>query len=317
MSDSEIDLAVNRESLYGTIVEPTYSGVTSFMRRKYTRDLSGVDVAVSGVPYDLATTYRSGARLGPRAIRSISSTLSWEAAVMGWNFDPFDELAVTDYGDCYFDPGRPEQVPDAIYNHAKSILDAGAAMLTLGGDHFISYPLIKAHAEVHGPISLIHFDAHSDTWADEEGRIDYGTMFYHAARDGIIDAENSVQVGMRTYNPDTHGYNVYEAEWVHEHGAAKTVEKIRETVGDRPCYFTFDIDCLDPSFAPGTGTPVVGGLSTAQALRIIRGLGGINLVGMDMVEVAPAYDVSEITALAGATIALNLLCLYARGKKPD
>lgn len=304
------DLAFTREGLYGTTVEATFAGATSFMRRKYSRDLTGVDVAITGVPYDLATSNRSGARLGPRAVRAISSTLSW-GTVMGWGFDPFNSLAAVDYGDCSFDSGRPDQIPDEIYQHAKTILDQDTAMLMLGGDHFSTYPVIKAHAEKHGPISLIHFDAHSDTWEDEDGRIDHGTMFYHAAKQGIVDPEHSAQVGMRLFNPDSHGYNVYPAEWVHENGIEKTIAAIRQVVGDRPCYVSFDIDCLDPSYAPGTGTPVVGGLSSHQALKIIRGLAGINIVGMDVVEVAPAYDVSEITALAAATIGLDLLCLYA------
>lgn len=308
------DLAFTREDLYGTTPEHAFAGATSFMRRKYSRILTGVDVAVSGVPYDLATSNRSGARMGPRAVRNISSTLSW-GTVMGWNFDPFDKLAVIDYGDCDFDPGRPHLVPDEIHAHAKHILDNNVAMLTLGGDHFVTYPIVKAHAEKHGPISLIHFDAHSDTWEDEDGRIDHGTMFYHAAKQGIIDPTTSAQVGMRLANPKTHGYNVFNAKWVHDNGIDATAAKIKEVVGDNPCYLTFDIDCLDPSFAPGTGTPVCGGLSTHQALHIIRGLEGINLVGMDMVEVAPAYDVGEITSLAGATIALDILCLYASSKE--
>ncbi|MEP5566375.1 MAG: agmatinase [Halioglobus sp.] len=312
MTKELTDLAITRDSLYGTIEEPTYSGITSFMRRRYTRDLKGVDVAVTGVPYDLATTNRSGTRLGPRAIRAASSFLSWGDAVDGWNFDPFNDLAVVDVGDCNFDPGRPEQVPEAIYQHARDIVQEDVALLTLGGDHFISYPLLRAHAEKHGPISLIHFDAHSDTWEDEEGRIDHGTMFYHAAKQGIVDAPHSVQVGMRTFNADTHGYQVYDADWVHDNGPQATIDVIKETVGNRPCYLTFDIDCLDPAFAPGTGTPVIGGLSTQQARKILRGLAGINIVGMDLVEVAPAYDVSEITALAGATLALDMLCLYAK-----
>ena len=312
MSKELTDLAMTRDSLYGTVEEPTYSGITSFMRRRYSRDLSGVDVAVTGVPYDLATTNRPGTRLGPRAIRAASTIMAWGDAVAGWGFDPFDDLAVIDYGDCSFDPGRPDQVPEEIYQHAKAIIDQGPALLTLGGDHFISYPLLRANAEKHGPISLIHFDAHSDTWEDEEGRIDHGTMFYHAAKQGIVDPAHSVQVGMRTHNSDTHGYNVYDAEWVHENGIAATIKVIREAVGERPCYLTFDIDCLDPAFAPGTGTPVVGGLNTHQARMILRGLTGINLVGMDLVEVAPAYDVGEITALAGATLALDMLCLYAK-----
>ena len=317
MTKETNDLAMTRENLYGTIEEPTYAGITSFLRRRYTRDLSGVDVAVTGVPYDLATTNRPGTRLGPRAIRAASTIMAWGDAVSGWGFDPFEELAVVDYGDCLFDHGRPEQVPEEIYQHARTIIAQETGLLTLGGDHFVSYPLLRAHAEKYGPISLIHFDAHSDTWEDEDGRIDHGTMFYHAAKQGIVDPAHSVQVGMRTFNADTHGFNIYDAEWVHENGIAATVDVIREAVSNRPCYLTFDIDCLDPAFAPGTGTPVVGGLNTHQARMILRGLAGLNLVGMDLVEVAPAYDVGEITALAGATLALDMLCLYTRRQTPD
>ena len=304
------DLAFTRHSNLGTVVEPSYGGALSFMRRRFSRDLVDADVAVVGIPYDLATTNRSGARLGPRAIRAISSNLSWETAVNGWGYDPFERINVVDYGDFGFDPGRPEQVPARLEAQASAILASDTAMLALGGDHFVTYPLLKACAAKHGPISLIHFDAHSDTWEDEDGRIDHGTMFYHAAKDGIVDAARSIQLGMRTHNPATHGYRVYDADWVHEHSAETVITTIRAVVGDRPCYLTFDIDCLDPSCAPGTGTPVVGGLNVRQALKILRGLGGINLVGMDLVEVAPAYDVSEITALAGATLALNMLCIY-------
>ncbi|EAQ97486.1 agmatinase [Congregibacter litoralis] len=305
------DLAFTRENDRGTVVEPSYGGATSFMRRRYTRNLENIDVAVVGIPYDLATTNRSGTRLGPRAIRSISSNLSWETAVNGWGYDPFERISVVDYGDFGFDPGLPADIPAVLESQAREILKSDTAILALGGDHFITYPLLKACAEKHGPLSLIHFDAHSDTWEDEVGRIDHGTMFWHAAQDGTVDPGRSIQLGMRTHNPDTHGYNVYDADWVHDHSAAEAIAKIHETVGDNPCYLTFDIDCLDPSFAPGTGTPVVGGLSTQQALRILRGLGGLNIVGMDLVEVAPAYDVSEVTALAGATLALNMLCIYS------
>lgn len=305
------DLAFTRDCDHGTIVEPSYGGALSFMRRRFSRDLADADVAVVGIPYDLATTNRSGARLGPRAIRAISSNLSWEAAVNGWGYDPFERIRVVDYGDFGFDPGRPDQVPAQLEAQAAAVLATDTAMLALGGDHFVTYPLLKACADRYGPISLIHFDAHSDTWEDEDGRIDHGTMFYHAAKQGIVDASRSIQLGMRTHNPDTHGYQVYDADWVHETSATTVISTIRDVVGDRPCYLTFDIDCLDPSCAPGTGTPVVGGLSARQALQILRGLGGIKLVGMDLVEVAPAYDVSEITALAGATLALNMLCIFS------
>ena len=308
------DYAFTRESHYGSVSEPTYGGALSFLRRKYTRELDGVDVAVSGVPLDLATTNRPGARFGPAGIRAASAQIAW-ARPHGYDFDPLDRLAVIDYGDCLFDFGRPEQVPERIEAHAKTILDAGVSMLTLGGDHFISYPLLRAHAEVHGTLSLLHFDAHSDTWTDEaEERIDHGTMFYYAAKQGLVDPARSVQVGLRTYNAETHGFNILDARWVHRNGPEAAVAEIRRILGGHKTYLTFDIDCLDPAFAPGTGTPVCGGLSTAQTIEIFRGMAGVNLIGMDVVEVAPIYDVGQITALAGATLAAEYLCLLAHDR---
>jgi len=305
------DYAITRDSLYGTTPEPTYAGVTSFMRRKYTQDLEGVDVAVTGVPFDTATTNRPGTRLGPRGIRNASTIMAWERPY-GMEFDPFDKLAVADVGDCYFDHGKPESIPAAIEEHAFKIIDQGPGLLTLGGDHFISYPLLKAHARKHGaPLSLLHFDAHSDTWADEDDRIDHGTMFYWAAKYGIVDPASSVQVGLRTENPDTMGFNVIDAPRVHRIGIDAVVEEARKHLGNNPVYVTFDIDCLDPSYAPGTGTPVCGGLTSHQAMSILRGLKGINVVGMDVVEVAPAYDVAEITSLAATHLAMEMLYLYA------
>jgi agmatinase len=305
------DNAFLRDSLYGTTPEPTYGGATSFMRRKYTRDLEGVDVVVAGVPLDTATTNRPGARFGPRAIRAASTIMAWEKPY-GMEFDPFDRLAVTDYGDCFFDHGRPESVPAAIEEHAAAIIGKGAGLLSLGGDHFISYPLLRAHARQHGDsLSLVHFDAHSDTWPDEGGRVDHGTMFHYAAKERLVDPARSVQIGLRTTNADTMGFNIVDASWAHMHRAEEVANRVREITGDRPVYLTFDIDCLDPCFAPGTGTPVCGGLSSFQAMEILRSLRGINVIGMDVVEVAPAYDVGEITALAAAHIAMEMLYLYA------
>ena len=309
------DHAFTSRDLKGTNLEPTYSGALSFMRRKYSKELADVDVVVSGFPLDTATTNRPGARFGPRAIRAASSNNAWNRPY-GAEFDPFDRLAVIDYGDCHWDHGRPEEIPAAIEAHAAHVLGSGASLLALGGDHFISYPLLKAYAKRHGPLSLIHFDAHSDTWDDAEGagRVDHGTMFYHAAKDGLVDPRRSVQIGLRTHNDDLMGFNVLDAPWVHENGGAKTAAEVRRIVGGHGAYLTFDIDCLDPSFAPGTGTPVPGGLSSAQAIAILRGLAGIRFLGMDIVEVAPAYDVSEITALAAAHLAHEWLALYAFGR---
>ena len=305
------DFAINRESLYGITNEPTYAGVTSFMRRKYTQDLEGVDLAVTGVPLDTATTGRPGARFGPRGIRAASTIISWMRPY-DTEVDPFEKLAVIDYGDCFFDFGRPETVPGAIEAHAWNIISKGPGLLTLGGDHFIAWPLLKAHAQKHGkPLSLLHFDAHSDTWPDEEGRVDHGTMFWHAAKEGLVDPKQSVQIGLRTTNDETLDFNILDAPWVHENGIDAVVTRTREILGDRPVYLSFDIDCLDPSFAPGTGTPVCGGLSSHQAIQILRRLCGINLVGMDLVEVSPTYDAGEMTALAGATLAVEMINMYA------
>ncbi|MDH4049620.1 MAG: agmatinase [Gammaproteobacteria bacterium] len=315
MDKKNTDNAITRQSLYGTTPEPTYAGVLSFSRRKYTRDLDGVDLVISGVPLDTATTNRPGARFGPRAIRAASTIMAWEKPY-GFKFDPFDKLAVIDYGDCFLEFGRPQNVPAQIEEHAWKIIDRGPGLLSLGGDHFVAYPLLKAHARKHGaPLSLLHFDAHSDTWEDEEGRIDHGTMFFHAVKEGLIDPATSVQIGLRTQNGDTLGFNVLDGPWVQENGIGAVIRQTRKVLGDRPVYLSFDIDCLDPSFAPGTGTPVCGGLSSYQAISILRGLAGINLVGMDVVEVAPAYDVGEITALAAAHLAMEMIGLYA--SRPD
>jgi agmatinase len=312
MKRTSSDHAFTAQEIKGTRQEPTYSGALSFLRRRYTRDLAGVDVAVTGIPLDTATTSRPGARYGPRGIRLMSSQIAW-ARPYGCDFDPLEKLAVVDYGDCVWDHGRPAEIPAAIEAHADTIISTGAAMLSMGGDHFVSYPLLKAHAKRHGPLSLVHFDAHSDTWndADGAGRVDHGTMFYHAAREGIVDPKRSVQIGLRTHNDDLMGFNVLDAPWVHEHGATAVAAEARRIVGRNKAYLTFDIDCLDPSFAPGTGTPVAGGLSSAQAFAILKGLAGIDFVGMDIVEVAPPYDVADITALAAAHIAHEWLALYA------
>jgi len=310
-TDKDWDNAFTGADLRGTVEHsPAYGGALSFMRRKYTRDLTGVDVAVTGIALDTATSNRPGARFGPRAIRAASTIISW-ARPWPWGFDPLERLAVIDYGDCEIDFGDLASIKPMIEKHIDRILEDGAASLILGGDHYATYPALIAYARRHGPLSLVHFDAHSDTWSDDPKRVDHGTMFYHAANAGIVDDKRSVQIGLRTTNDDTLGFNVLDARWVQENGPAAVAEKIKGVVGDNKTYLTFDIDCLDPSCAPGTGTPVCGGLSSYQALEIIRGIAGINLVGMDVMEVAPAYDVGEITALAGATLAAELLCLYA------
>lgn len=306
----QTDLAITRNSPYGSQAEPTYSGVTSFLRRRYSKDLDGVDVAVIGVPFDVATTGRPGTRFGPRAVRAASAMLAW-CPPYAWGFDPLDKLHVIDWGDVFFDSGDIANAPALITEAYRQFNKANVLPLTLGGDHFISYPILQALAEKHGPLSLIHFDAHCDTWKDDSGRIDHGTMFYQAAKSGIVDPSRSIQIGMRTFNNETHGYEVLDARWLHTHGVVKALEAIKARIGNNPCYLSFDIDFLDPAFAPGTGTPVVGGFDTHTALEFIRGMAGINLVGADVVEVSPPYDNADITALAGASLAQEMLGLFA------
>ncbi len=291
--------------------EMTYGGALSFLRRRYSRDLAGVDVAVLGVPYDSAVTNRPGTRFGPRAIRSASVLLA-ELKAFPFGFDLATSLSIVDYGDVMLDPHHPETVAPAIEAAAVAILASGARLLTLGGDHFVAWPLMRAHAARHGPLALIQFDAHGDLWPDDPGRIDHGVMMGRAIRDGVVDAATSTQIGIRTFHDSTEGLEVLTAPWVHRYGVDATLEVVRARTGDAPVYVSFDIDALDPAYAPGTGTPVSGGLAAWQALELIRGLGSLNLVGMDIVEVSPPYDHAEITAIAAATLAHDWLCVIAR-----
>jgi agmatinase len=307
----QVDTAVTRQGFKGHSFENTFAGAPSFLRRTYAKDLSGVDIAVTGIPFDQAVTNRPGARLGPRAIREASALQSPDAPY-GWGFDVMEEFAIADHGDMAFDYATPAEVPARIEAHAAAILDQGAAMVTLGGDHSISLPLLRAHAARHGPLGLVQFDAHTDTWADDDaGRVDHGTGFYKAVKEGLVDPARSVQVGIRTDNPDTLGIEIIDAAELHRIGPAACAERIRARLGQGASYLSFDIDALDPAFAPGTGTPVWGGMSSAQAAAILRGLAGINLVGGDVVEVSPPFDPAGITAVAGAHVAVEILCLWA------
>ncbi len=305
------DQAFRAESNNERWLEMTYGGALSFLRRRYTRDLTDVDVAVSGIPYDAAVTYRPGCRLGPRAIRAASVQLS-ELDAFPYGFDPFKTLSVVDVGDCMINPHHPDTVVDSITEHTRRLLDANVRTLTFGGDHFVTYPILKAHAEKHGPIALVQFDAHCDTWVDDGTRMDHGTMFARAVNDGLVDASASTQLGLRTYNDHDAGFEILTSPWVHRNGIDKALEIIIERAADKPVYVSFDVDGLDPAFAPGTGTPVSGGLASWQALEFIRGLTPLNLVGMDVVEVSPPYDHAEITALAAATVAHDWLCVLAQ-----
>ena len=307
---NEIDTAFTRKGLRGYAFENAFGGATSFLRRTYTKDLTGVDLAVTGVPFDQAVTHRTGTRFGPRAIREASSLQPYDPP-HGWGTDPLEDMAVIDYGDLAFDYAKTAEFPERLTDHIRTILAAGAGSVTLGGDHFITWPILKAYAEKFGPMSVIHFDAHSDLWQDDDlTRIDHGTMMYKAVKTGVVDPKRSVQIGIRTFCDDYLGMNVIDARECHEIGVTRIVEKVKAIVGDNPVYLTFDIDALDPAFAPGTGTPVWGGLASWQAAAILRDLAGVNLVGGDVVEVSPPYDTTGATAIAGAHVAYELICLY-------
>ncbi|GIU15520.1 agmatinase [Shewanella sp. c952] len=272
---------------------------------------SDADVVVLGLPFDMATTGRSGGRMGPGAIRQASVNLAWEESRWPWQFKLSDHIKVVDAGDLVYDCGDSADFTQRVEDFATAIVESGKAMLSFGGDHFVTLPLLRAHYKKHGKMALLHFDAHTDTYS-QGSKYDHGTMFYHAPKEGIIAAEHSIQVGIRTeYDQSSHLFKVIDAAAANEQSADQIVAQIKERVGDMPLYVTFDIDCLDPAFAPGTGTPVCGGLSSDKAMKIIRGLNGMNIVGMDVVEVAPAYDSAEITALAGATLGLELLHVWA------
>ncbi|TWF56688.1 agmatinase [Neorhizobium alkalisoli] len=313
MAKKTIDHAFTAGSLTSAATDPTFAGALSFMRRRFTKDLSGVDTVVWGIPFDAATSNRPGARFGPQAIRRASAIFDNDPQYP-FDRDLFAEMAVIDYGDCLMDYGNHQETPAAIEAQAKTILDAADFLLTLGGDHFVTWPLLKAHAAKHGPLALVQFDAHQDTWFDDNRRIDHGSFVARAVRDGIIDPARSIQVGIRTHAPDDFGIKLVYGHEVEEMTAGEIAKVITDHVGGGPAYLTFDIDCLDPAFAPGTGTPVAGGPSSAKILSVLRKLGSLDIRGADVVEVAPAYDHADITAIAGATVAMYMLGLRAEQK---
>ncbi|HKL56119.1 MAG: agmatinase [Roseovarius sp.] len=308
---TQVDQAFTSKSSRGLSYENSFGGALSFLRRRYAKDLAGVDLAVTGVPFDQAVTNRPGTRLGPRAIREASALQVFDPPY-GWEgFSPLEEFDIVDHGDLAFDYASIQDFPPALTRHVRAILEAGAASIALGGDHYISLPILRAYAEKFGPVALLQFDAHSDTWADDDmDRVDHGTMFYKAVKEGLIEPARSVQVGIRTVNPNTLGLHSIDARMVHERGPAEIAKMIKDILGDARVYVTFDIDCLDPAFAPGTGTPVWGGLSSAQVAIILRDLAGIDVVGGDVVEVSPPFDAGGATAIAGAHAAMELICLW-------
>jgi agmatinase len=286
-------------------VPPSFLGIA--------RSDPAAPICVAGIPFDLGTTDRAGARFGPAAIRQASRMLIDGDHPVHW-VNPA-ALPLADIGNFAIALGDIAKSLALIEEQSGRI----AHLVALGGDHGITLPLLRALAKRDGPVALVHFDAHVDTWPDNFGQTQaHGTVFYHAIEEGLVRPRQMVQVGIRSpleravhHWTLAQGVTIVSAQKVHEQGPAATAEQIRAIVGDGPAYLSFDIDALDPAVAPGTGTPEVGGLATWQAQAILRRLAGLQFVGMDLVEVSPAYDVAETTALAGATMAWEYLCLLA------
>lgn len=313
MANTNIDHAFTARGKTGASFEPTYAGALSFMRRRYTKDVKGADAIVWGIPFDAAVTNRPGARFGPQAIRRASAILDNDPQYP-FAQDLFETLAVVDYGDCLLDSGNHQKTPATIEREATKLLKSGAFLLSLGGDHFVTYPILKAHAAIHGPLALVQFDAHQDTWPDDGKRIDHGSFVGRAVKEGLIDPDRSIQIGIRTHAPETFGIKILYGHEIEEMRASDIAYAIVDRTGGKKTYVTFDIDCLDPAFAPGTGTPVAGGPSSAKILSTLRQLNQIDIVGADVVEVAPPYDHADITAIAGSTVAMHYLGLLAERK---
>ena len=295
---------------------PRFGGIATFMRLPGETDPADLDVAVIGVPFDIGTSNRPGARFGPRGIRDESVLL--RPYNMATRAAPFDSLRIDDTGDVASSPFDLSSAIEQIEEHFDNLLSDNLITASLGGDHTIVLPILRAMAKKHGPVGLIHVDAHTDINDTMFGaKIAHGTPFRRAVEEGLLDTDRVVQIGVRGT-----GYAADDFDWSREQGfrvvqveecwgksLTPLMSEVREQVGDGPVYLSFDIDGLDPSFAPGTGTPEVGGLTVPQALEIIRGCRGLNLVGFDLVEVAPIYDNSGLTSLTAANLVYEMLCV--------
>jgi agmatinase len=305
-----------------SFVTPRFSGVRTFMRLPNVQDLENSDVAIVGAPFDTGATFRAGARFGPEGIRSVSHLLR--------RYNPsldvviFDHLSVIDYGDVPVVPGYIEESYRRIAEGLEPIHRAGVVPIVLGGDHSIALPELRAAAAVHGPLALVQFDSHPDTWDAYFGeKHTHGTPFRRAVEEGLLSPERSIQVGMRGSIYDQGdwddarelGFDLVPTDAVRKLGMDETIARIRERVGDAKTYVSFDVDFVDPAFAPGTGTPEIGGFTSREAQEFVRGLAGLDLVGCDVVEVYPAYDPAQITALLAANVAHEFLSLIALGRK--
>jgi agmatinase/guanidinopropionase len=310
--------ATNPNPAFGSDLEP-FHGIPTFMRLPASRDLVGIDVAIVGIPFDSGTTYRGGTRFGPRKIRE-SSLLLWGYNQIQGVF-PVKELAIVDYGDVGVVPVDIVATMEKITEEVGGILDEDVAVVALGGDHSITLPLLRAHASKYGPLAVIHFDSHPDTWELEfdDHPYSHGTPFRRAIEEELIDTSAYVQIGIRgpTGGPadlsdaQEMGAKTLTIGQVFEMGIPAVIDEMRNSAGERTVYVSLDIDAVDPAFAPGTGTPEVGGLSSYQILQLVRGLRGLNLVGFDLVEVSPPYDHGEITSILAANLAFEFISLLS------
>jgi agmatinase len=298
---------------------PRFAGIKTYMRLPHVTDLDGVDAAAVGIPFDTGTSFRPGPRFGPEAIRSASSLIRPFHPAFG--IDVVDALNTVDYGDVPVAPGDTPGSLDRIEAGLAPLVEAGVFTLGLGGDHTITLAELRAHAKRHGPMALVQLDAHADTWDEYFGqKLFHGTTFKRAVEEGLLDPHASVQAGMRgsLYSAadaqlsDELGFRVIPSEELRALGPERYGEAVRARVGDRPVFLSFDVDFLDPAFAPGTGTPEIAGFSTAEAVAFLRALRGIDLVAADVVEVSPSYDgPGQVTALAAANVGFELLALRA------
>ena len=297
---------------------PRFAGPATFARLPELRDVARCDVAVLGIPFDGGTSYRPGARFGPGAIRQASRHLRTQYHP-DYDTEPFATLQVADAGDVACNPFNIEEAVNAVQAHATELLDHVGAVISLGGDHTMALPLLRAVNHHHGPVALVHFDAHLDTWDTYFGApYTHGTPFRRAAEENLFRDDASMHVGIRgplysrtdLVEDAEFGFKVVHCDEFQRHGIDHVVKRIRERVGDHPLYLSIDIDVLDPAHAPGTGTPEIAGMTTREMVGVLRGLQGMKLVSADIVEVAPAYDHAELTALAAATIAYELINLF-------
>jgi agmatinase len=301
---------------------PRFSGVRTFMRLPNVQDLENADAAIVGAPFDTGGTFRVGARFGPESIRSISHLLRRYNPGLGVGI--FDHVSVIDYGDVPVVPGYIEESYKRIAEGLEPIHRAGVVPIVLGGDHSIALPELRAAAAVYGALALVQFDSHPDTWDAYFGqRHTHGTPFRRAVEEGLLDPSRSIQVGMRGSIYDEGdwndaremGFDLVPTDEVRQLGIPAVIERIRERVGDAKIYISFDVDFVDPAFAPGTGTPEIGGFTSREAQEFVRGLAGLEIVGCDVVEVLPPYDPAQVTALLAANVAHEFLSLFALGRK--